>query len=501
MFCSVHTRGVLLIAALAFGCVLVPAGIAQDSSPAPQNITSVRLSWGKRLFVSQYRLQLAHDSAFADIVWDRVVAGNEIEITDLDPGRYFWRVAPLNRKLGKFSSPGVVEVKTAGPESRPPSPTSDIHTITARGGWRSAIGNVSSIVTAHLRSADKTDLITMTAGGVLFALDATDGLTLWSSRTSVQEQSATCPSREMILVIPNRTRLDNVLVLGGRNAIEFEGATGRELWRSTLPEPWSDAVVINDGTESKVIVVGDSRQQLFFLGEEKGNVIAQLKLPAKVVGSPAAFNDQGKAALAIAYDTGGLEIRDAAGTVTHRANISSCPTTGPLFVRRTQGQLVGIGTREGVTTLTSDLQSLGRIAIPNDAPRGALVAQDLKGDGDAEIIATTERRHLVVVSPTSGKIVWDVVANDYGQSLAFADIDGDQVLDVFTEAGQTFAVALSGRDGSVIWKDMETSPPTANRVTAFELRSLIAVPFDTGVLVIGSEPSRTGLRALKFLKR
>ncbi|HEU5238767.1 MAG TPA: hypothetical protein VFU37_16670, partial [Pyrinomonadaceae bacterium] len=110
MFCSVHTRAISLITALTFGCVLVPATIAQDSSPAPQNSTTVRLSWGKRFGVSRYRLQLAHDNGFADIVWDRVVAGNETEINDLDPGRYFWRVAPLNRKLGKFSSTGVIEV-------------------------------------------------------------------------------------------------------------------------------------------------------------------------------------------------------------------------------------------------------------------------------------------------------------------------------------------------------------------------------------------------------
>jgi len=151
--------------------------------------------------------------------------------------------------------------------------------------------------------------------------------------------------------------------------------------------------------------------------------------------------------------------------------------------------------------LTADLRPLGRMAIPNDAPRGALVAQDLDGDGLAEIIMTTERRHLISVNSTDGKILWDVAANDYGETLAFADINGDHVLDIFTEAGQKFAVALSGRDGSIIWKDDEAPVLATNHAAAFESRALLAVPFGNGLLLIGAEPTRTGLRAIGFPRR
>src|SRR6266849_9286988 len=87
--------------------------------------TEVHLRWGPRPGVSRYRLQLASDSAFGDIVFDRVVAGNDYQINDLPPGRYFWRVAPLTGTLGEFSSAGIIEVSKSTPlESPAPLPIS-----------------------------------------------------------------------------------------------------------------------------------------------------------------------------------------------------------------------------------------------------------------------------------------------------------------------------------------------------------------------------------------
>ena len=94
MYCSGHLRGLLLTAAMLLsGTVFV---LAQTAPANPQtNSTEVHLRWGSRPGVSRYRLQLASDNAFADIVFDRVVAGNEYQIKDLPAGRYFWRIAPL----------------------------------------------------------------------------------------------------------------------------------------------------------------------------------------------------------------------------------------------------------------------------------------------------------------------------------------------------------------------------------------------------------------------
>ena len=43
--------------------------------------------------------------------------------------------------------------------------------------------------------------------------------------------------------------------------------------------------------------------------------------------------------------------------------------------------------------------------------------------------------------------LWDAIANPDSQALAFADLDGDNILDVIAPGTQTFAIAFSGRDG------------------------------------------------------
>ena len=504
VFCSNHIRTSFLIAIVIFGGLFAPDTTAQIVTSQPQSNTSVHLRWGPRPGVSRYRLQLAHDRSFADIVFDRVVNGLETEINDLDPGRYFWRVAPLNGRLGEFSSAGVIEVKPASTVIRTPSPAPKVaapsNSIATSGGWRTAVGSISSALGANLRSADKVDLVLMSADGVVSALDATTGVALWSSRVAAEPNVREAGPNGRILIAADRTGLGNVVILRGTLAVLIEGQSGRELARSTLPAPAAAGAIITDQSGSHLVFVDNSRQRLFVLNTIGENTTTPLKLSARVTGTPMVFRDQGKAAFALAYDSGDIEIRDATGAVIRAANVNSFATTGPLFVRGQRGDLILVGTREGLTALTSDLRPLGRMAVPNDAPRGTLVAQDLDGDGVAEIIMTTERRHLVAVSSTDGKILWDVMANDYGEKLAFADINGDHVLDIFAEAGQRFAVALSGRDGSVIWKDDEASVLATNHATAFESRGLVAVPFGNGLLLIGAEPARTGLRAINFSK-
>jgi outer membrane protein assembly factor BamB len=501
MLCSNHTRTALLIAAVIFGCFVARDTAAQGPTSPSQSNTSVHLRWGQRPGVSRYRLQLAKDRDFADIVFDRVVEGLESEINDLDPGRYFWRVAPLTAKLGDFSSAGIIEVKPPAPVIRPRPTPVEVETpsksIVTGGGWHAAVGNISSAVSAHLRSPDKIDLVVLNAEGVVSALDATTGVALWSSSASTQPNVPDSAPRNTILLVPDRSRLDNIVILAGTLVVKIDGRTGRELWHATLPSAVASGAVLTDPTGSHLVIIDKSRQQLFVVSDANGSVASQPKLPARVIGAPMVFNDQGKASFALAYDSGDIEIRDDAGSVTRAANVNSSATTAPLFVRGRRGDLILVGTRDGLTALTAELRPLGRMAIPNDAPRGALNAQDLDGDGVPEIIMTTERRHLVVVNSTDGKILWDVVANDYGDLLAFADINGDHVIDVFTEAGQRLAVALSGRDGTVIWKD-EPSALATNHATTFESRGLVAVPFGTGLLLIGAERTHTGLRAIGF---
>src|SRR5262249_23014748 len=156
--------------------------------------TSVHLRWGRQPGVVRYRLQVAQDREFRDIVFDRIVNGNETTVNDLTPGVYFWRIAPLTTSLGAFSGAAPIEVRASGIVSAT-RPTQAAKTgivdairptqvanggINVTGGWRAGVGAVSNPVLAHLRSRESFDVIGTNSQGVTFALEALTGVSLWS---------------------------------------------------------------------------------------------------------------------------------------------------------------------------------------------------------------------------------------------------------------------------------------------------------------------------------
>jgi outer membrane protein assembly factor BamB len=515
MYCSGHFRVLLLTAAM----LLPGAAFAlAQSAPSPDNTqannTEAHLRWGARPGVSRYRLQLATDSEFADIVFDRVVGGNDYQIKDLSAGRYFWRIAPLTGKLGEYSSAGTIEVrKRTLPESPTPlqntPPANDssrtkpgtASQVVARGGWRAAVGDIAHPVLAHLRSPARWDLVGLNSDGVMFALDASSGVALWSTGRRTPNSTRAAFGSSAVLLLRSPSGLDNFVVLSGVNVTAIEGASGRELWRTILPAAASSGTVITDKRSAKILIVDNLSPRVFFLDANNGNLLSQIRLPHRVVGGPVAVVHQGTGRAVFAYDTGQIEIRDVSGAVLRAGDAGGPATTPPLFIKGRHGDFILVGTRGGLTALTADeLSPLGMVAIKDDIPRGALAAEDLDGDGSPEVIMMTDRGRVIAVSGADGKILWEATDGNDGQSVAFADVDGDRVLDVVLAGGQSFALALSGRDGSVVWKDNEPPAIVANHSVALAPRSIIAIPYGSGALLIAGDPSRTGLRALEVSK-
>src|SRR5437660_2883748 len=170
MYCSSHLRVLVLIAAALSSSfsnrAQVPGPVSRQSNTQTDipGMTA-NLRWDPRPGVSRYRLQLALDVGFADIVLDRVVNGNERQVTELPPGKYFWRVAPLTKTLGEFSAARVIEVhlqtlpdktrQTASRDNQSIGSRSPLaNSIAAVGGWRTAGGVIRFPVPAHLRSRD-----------------------------------------------------------------------------------------------------------------------------------------------------------------------------------------------------------------------------------------------------------------------------------------------------------------------------------------------------------
>lgn len=499
--CSVKSRLLSwgFVAAICAGLSLAwsapVSAIVQDNPPQ----TSVTLRWGARPGVSRYRLQLANDRDFSDIVFDRVVSGQVYVLNDLVPGRYYWRVASLNAKRGEFSSAGVIEVPANGgaktPSPTPPAVNNPPATaITSRGGWYAAIGDVSRSIMAHLRGPGTAEIVAVTTDGRIVALDATRGIALWTARMAERPPSAL---NAQVIAIRRTSGADNVLVLSEKLAILIEGRSGRELWRTTMAGNAFAAIT----SGARVFVLDSSFRKLFLVDANLGSVISDVALPRRAVGKPATMTFRGARAVIVALDDGGLHLFDESGKLVINTSAGSPATTAPLIVRTARGELVLVGTQSGLTALAAeDLHPLGRVTLKDDRPRGILTAQDLDSDGRAEIVMFTERGRVVVIKSDEGRIVWEADARR-AESAAFADVNGDRVLDLLLAGREGFAFALSGRDGSVVWKDDRISTSVTNHAPVTFPRETFAVPSASGVLIIAAEPNRTGLRAIEFPKR
>ena len=517
MYCSSHLRVLILIAtALSPGFsarAQIPRLVTgQSNTQTDSPGMPINLRWGARPGVSRYRLQLALDVGFADIVFDRVVNGNERQVTELPPGKYFWRVAPLTKTLGDFSAARVIEVhlqtlpdktrQTASRDNQPVGSRSPLaNSIAAVGGWRTAVGDISFPVPAHLRLRDRFDIVAVNSEGSTFALDSGSGVSLWSARrtqrTSMRGNGVPIPP----LIVRARSGLDNVIVMSGVTVMKFEGATGRELWHAALPAAASSGAEIETPRGSLIFIEDNSLQRMFLLDGAGGNIVSQIKLPQRVVGGPATFIDQSSQRILLGFANGRIEVRDESGAVVRSGDAGSAVTTPPLFVKGSHAALVMVGTKNGLTALNADdLRPLGRVAIKDDVPRGALAAEDLNGDGAAEVLMVTEHGRVIAVNAADGRILWNADAGSEVDGMTFADVNGDGVMDVIVGTSQVFALVISGRDGSIVWKDSEGAGLVANHATSLAPRSIVAIPFGRAALLISGDASRAGLRAVELLK-
>jgi outer membrane protein assembly factor BamB len=502
-----------LACALLIIVALPQASTAQDN-PQSGN-TKVHLHWGARPGVSRYRLQLAADSDFHDIVFDRIVKGTEININDLPSGKYFWRIAPLTKTLGEFSSAAPIDTTQAEttepalPSSSPPvgtvpsTPPSTSKAIATSGGWHAVVGDVARPVIAHLRSRDTFDVVATNANGVTLALDSATGIGFWSTRRTFSKDVPVLPTTPP-LIVPSPSGLDDVVVFDGMVAIRLEGKSGRELWRMPLSTPPSSAVVVRDGANSILIVADSSLRYLSVLDVSSGKVISRIPLAARMAGPVAGSLDK-NGQFFIAYENGDIELRDKTGTVVRSGSAASPATSGPLVVKARRDNvakrqdMILVDTKEGLTGITAgDLKALGRVTGKEELSRGNLMAVDLDGDGESEVLVSTQDGFLLAIRSDNGKMVWSTTVSEPPQAMAFADLDGDNVLDVIMTTSRSFAIALSGKDGSPLWKDAEAADAVANHANAFPIRGIAVAPLNSGIVVIATDAAHTGLRAIEF---
>lgn len=482
----------------------------QEKTRATQSgKTSLHLVWPGQQGVLRYRLQVARDEQFKDIVFDRAVYGTEYLVTELTPGNYYWRVAPAVKETGTFTKPRLVVI-TGQPGSDTGTEINSTTTPPAAvvTGWRTTTGPVTLPLIAHLRSASSNDLVGVNSDGMVYGLDGTNGVALWTARfrPNAKQGEPTGNGGAATftpILIDGRDGLTNVVVAfdGGVRAIK--GSTGRELWRATLTNrPITGAIALPESGGAKTLLIASEKSTtLSILNPDNGKSISEVKLDAPVIADAAQFPLGGGNGVVFALEGGGLDVRSSTGERVRFVKMDTTITTPPLVVRGPRGTLVLVGTESGLISLSADdLKPTGRIATEGDAPSGRLTAADLDGDGTPEVILLTRRGRIAAIGTADGKIKWHNTGATDAASATFADLDKDGVMDVIVAGGQDFAHGFSGRDGSLIWRAEEDVKIGTQTSSSNQSRAIVTVRLGDGskLLIVGTDAARTGLRAVEL---
>ena len=477
-----------------------------QQTPQAQEVTpSILVRWEGKPGVNRYRLQVARDREFQDVVFDQAVEGRQYVVKGLPPGDYFWRVAPAAAETSAaYSQPERVNLNSSSQRVEVANVVMPAETA----GWRTATGEVVRLVPAQLRTGAVVDFVGVAADGRTFAVDGASGISLWTARYNPAAGAATPADNKAASFAPVLVRTKQgesevvVATEGGVRALR--GETGKEVWRASLEGRAASGVAADvDGDGSpEVVVVTDNPERFYVLDSGSGRVVASQKLDGEASGAPWPINSGNTRGVVVGLKKGRVELRGADGAVVAQAKIEGEVTTAPLVVTREQMPFLVVGTDNGLWAMSvPELKVLGVIKAEDDSVRGSLAAADVDGDGAPEIAMVTKRGRVALVNTTDGNVRWSVEGATDAASATFADVNGDGVLDVIVAGGSDFALGFSGRDGSLVMKVEEGGRAGATQKTDGSLRSLVVAPsLSGGGMLVGGDPARVGLRAVELPK-
>ncbi|HZH29295.1 MAG TPA: PQQ-binding-like beta-propeller repeat protein [Pyrinomonadaceae bacterium] len=481
-----------------------PAAATQKSNSAEQAAAPLKLKWAAKPRVRRYRLQVALDEKFTDIVFDRAVVGLEQEVAGLQPGKYYWRVAPATPETGRYTAPVLVEATTPVPVV-PIAPVVAVMRPPANVGWQAAIGASARPFAARLRAGKNFDLVAVNSAGAVFALDGGDGSALWSVRLPPKPAADATekPGGGNIftpLVLPASAESRSVVAIPYAEGVRgVDGETGRELWRTALQGRLAGGAVAQmqgDAGAAEFALATTDPNTLYVLDARSGKIVSRTKLAGTIIGAPIPFRHGDIHGVAYSLDSRQLDIRRRDGSVVRAIKFDVPFTTPPLVLAMPQSTLVVIGTEHGLIFFEgADLKPLGRITTEKDSPRGRLTAADLDQDGTFEIVMVTKSGRVAVIS-AAGKVNWASEGASDAYMATFAHLNNDGVLDVIAAAGSSFALGFSGRDGTLLWRADE-NPKAVAAPDEGTLRTLIGLFPSTGVpLLVGGDANRSAVRAV-----
>lgn len=482
---------------LALGLLLVVCAVP-SLGQNPPIMGRARLQWSPLAGVSRYRLQIAGDKRFNDVIFDGVVSGHEYVAKDLGPGRYYWRVAAANSQ--RHLRVGQFEVKSAQPLG---SATTGVPVP----GWFAATGEVSTPMTVQLRSGYDADFIATNSAGTVYALDSAGGASLWTSRYKIAAQPDKLAVRPFVPVIVDSTNNTTLVIVAFERGLRaLEGLTGTEVWQAELSESIVGGIAadLNDKPGPEIYLTDDKNNKLLRLNASTGQVESENKLGGKPVGPPVLLNTKNSRALLVPLQGNSIEVRNNNGELVHSIRLGLDLTTAPVAVETVRGVLMLVGTKDGLVAFeTTGFRPLGRTVMEGGHyPTGTLAVVDLDGDKLADrVVMISNLGRVTAVDLSDGKVKWFADGFNPAASVAFADLNGDAWLDVLVPDNKNFATGLSGSDGIRVWESTEADRHSESTKSSVHVRRLAAATLKDGrIIVVGNDRSASGLRAVELRK-
>lgn len=475
-----------------------------------QSKPTAHIAWARQPGVATYRLQIANDEAFTDILFDSLITGTEYVVQELAVGKYFYRVAPAGtgstrfQKATPFEVRVPVQVSTPKPVVTPalpkptptvPPPDTSVRIRHALPGWSVATGEIVRLVAAQLRNNAPRDFLGVNSQGKVYALDGARGIALWTAPFNV-----TAPGDERVRSLYNNfapVLVDSrygprVIVAFDKGIRALDGATGKEVWTTRIAGRPPSAALIN----SDLYLVGEKTDKLFVLDSNSGQLKSQIELRDDAVGPPVLLANSNEPQLLVPLKEGLIELVTLEGKYLRSIKLGTEVTAQPRVVVTPKRSIVLLGLKNGLVAFDAvTVEGLGRIAIEGgDYPVGELSVVDLNGDGFAEAIMTTNTGRVICVDVNDGKINWTTDAGKGSSAPAFADLDGDAKLDVLLPAVSKFAVGVSGLNGNVIWDSGDEATLTNTQLS----RSVaVATVQDGRLMLVATDQAAAGLRAFE----